>query len=159
MVRPHCHNSCPTKTAKTVTQTDSKSQNLATGPPDNVYIEFIYIVIYIYITLCHITIYSYVLWSFAFAKTPLLTVISHTGKQKPLELARFLRLTLPKAPLCTVFCSVSMLCEAETTASSDVVELAVAQSTAIYSVLEPAAKKHRNLRCFQQHGCQKHSHM
>ena len=45
-----------------------------------------------------------------------------------------------------------MLCEAETTANSDVFELAVAQNTAIYSVFEPAVKKHRNLRRFQQHG-------
>ena len=49
-----------------------------------------------------------------------------------------------------------MLCDAETTANSDVFELAVAQHTAIYSAFEPAVKKHRNLRRFQQHGRQKH---
>ena len=51
-----------------------------------------------------------------------------------------------------------MLCEAETT-NSDVFQLAVAQNTAIYSVFEPAAKNHRNLRRFQQHGRQKHCYL
>ena len=57
-----------------------------------------------------------------------------TVAQQKRRIARFLRLTLPKMPLRTVFYSVFMLCEAETTANSDVFELAVAQNTAIYSV-------------------------
>ena len=32
----------------------------------------------------------------------------------------------------------------------------MAQNTAIYSVFEPAVKKHPNFRCVQQHGRQKH---
>ena len=54
-------------------------------------------------------------------------------------------MTLPKTPLCTIFYSVCMLCEAETTANSDVFELAVAQNTTIYSVFAPAVQKHRNV--------------
>ena len=57
--------------------------------------------IYIYVCVC--------VWSFASAEAPLLTVFSYTGKQKPLEIARFLRLTLPKTPQCTVLYSVFML--------------------------------------------------
>ena len=49
--------------------------------------------------------------------------------------------------------------EAETTASSDVFELAVAQATAICSFIEPAVKKHHNLRRFQRHGRQKHCYL
>ena len=52
-----------------------------------------------------------------------------------------------------------MLCEAATTANSDVFELVVAQNTAIYSVFEPAVKKHRNLRRIQQHGRQTHCYL
>ena len=66
---------------------------------------------------------------------------------------------LPKTPLCTIFYSVFMLCKAETTANSDVFELAVAQNTAIYSVFNLLSKKHCNLRCFQQHGCQKRCYL
>ena len=50
-----------------------------------------------------------------------------TFAQQKRRIARFSRLTLPKTPLRTVFYSVFMLCEAETTANSDVFELAVAQ--------------------------------
>ena len=82
-----------------------------------------------------------------------------TDAQQKRRIARFSRLTLPKTPLRTVFYSVFMLCEAETTANSDVVELAVAQNTAIYSVFESAIKKHRKLRRFQQHGRQKHCYL
>ena len=95
----------------------------------------------------------------ASAETPLLAVFSYTGKQKPLEIERFLRLTLPKTPLCTVFYSGFMLGEGEATATSDVFELAVAQSTAIDRVFEPAVQKHRSLRRFQRHGRQKHCYL
>ena len=49
------------------------------------------------------------------------------AQQKRRIASRFLRLTLPKTPLRTVFYSVFMPCEAETTANSDAFELAVAQ--------------------------------
>ena len=82
-----------------------------------------------------------------------------TVAQQKRRIARFLRLTLPKTPLCAVFYNVFMLCEADPTPNSDVFELAVAQNNAIYSVVEPAVKKHRNLRRFQQHGRQRHCYL
>ena len=52
-----------------------------------------------------------------------------------------------------------MLCEGENTVNIDVFELALAQDTAIYSVFEPAVKKHCNLRRFQQRGRQKRCYL
>ena len=71
-----------------------------------------------------------------------------------MQISTFLSLPWPKAPLFTIFFSGFMLCEGENTVNIDVFELVVAQNTAIYSVLEPAVKKHCNLRRFQQRGRQ-----
>ena len=92
------------------------------------------------------------MWSVTCAKTQLFTVFLYIGKQKPLQIARFLKFTGPKTALFTsiylIFAMFFMLREAETTANSDVFELAVARNIAIYSVFERPIKKHCYLRRF-----------
>ena len=74
------------------------------------------------------------MWSVTCAKTPLFTVFLYIGKQKPLQIARFLKFTGSKtALLFTVCLQCFLLCEAETIANSDVFEMAVAQNTAMYN--------------------------
>ena len=123
---------------------------------------FMYICIYVYMCICiyvylYICTYVHLLWSFASAETPLLTVCSYTGNQKPMEIARFLQFTGPKMVLFTEQCFLYYARQKPLQIAMFL--LAAAQKNAIYNVFEHPLKKHRYLRRLQQHSRRKHRYL